>query len=191
MSTTTLTSLLGCAALACGVAAAAASGPANNPPNSGQRKAVAFAALQRDFGNPDNIYAPFMFWFWDEPLDSGKMAEMSRVMSSQGFNPGYAHGRNSMVGTPDLPDDQWLGDKWFSAFDAALKEATKQQHYLGYCDEYWWPSFQAHGRVLKQHPELKAESLKWQIIDAAGGTEVQVPACFCAVAANWTRRARS
>jgi len=36
----------------------------------------------------------------------------------------------------------------------------KHTNYLGYCDEYWWPSFQAHGRVVKQYPELKAESLE-------------------------------
>ena len=130
------------------------------------------------------IYAPFIFWFWDEPLSTEKMAEMSRVICSQGFNPGYAHGRNNMVGLESLPDDEWLGDKWFGSFDAALKEAEKQKRYMGYCDEYWWPSFQAHGRVLKQHPELKAESLNWQIIDAAGGTEVSVPASFFAVAAR-------
>ncbi len=38
--------------------------------------------------------------------------------------------------------------------------------------------------MLKQHPELKAESLKWQIIDATSGSEVKVPACFFAVAAQ-------
>jgi len=167
------------ATVSCGVA-----GETKNPPNWGQRKEVTFKALKKDFGNPDMIYAPFIFWFWDEPLNPAKMAEMSRVMCSQGYSPGYAHGRNNMVGLPSLPGEEWLGEKWFSSFDAALKEAEKQKNYLGYCDEYWWPSFQAHGRVLKQHPELKAESLNWQVIDAAGGTEVKVPASFFAVAAQ-------
>jgi len=169
------------------LASAAAEPPAHPlaaPSNWGQRKVVPFPVLCQGFANPDMIYAPFTFWFWDEPLDSGKMAEMSRVLRSQGFNPGYAHARNSMVGTPDLPDDEWLGDKWFDAFGAALKVAEQQKSYLGYCDEYWWPSFQAHGRVVKQHSELKPESLKWQIIDAPGGSEVKVPAAFFAVAAQ-------
>ncbi|MEI6605063.1 MAG: glycosyl hydrolase, partial [Verrucomicrobiota bacterium] len=156
----------------------------NSPPNWGQCKEVSWDALKRDFRNPDMIYAPFMFWFWDEPLNAGKMAEMSRVMSSQGFNPGYAHARQSMVGTPSLPAEQWLGDAWFSSFGAALQEAEKQNAYLGYCDEYWWPSFRAHGRLLKAHPELIAESLRWEVIDTAGGNEVQVPASFVAVAAE-------
>ena len=159
--------------------AAAANDPAKNPSNRGERRPMAWGDLQKEFANPDMIYAPFIFWFWDEPLKPEKMAEMARVMGSEGFNPGYAHGRDSMVGMPDLPDDEWLGEKWFSTFGAALNEAEKQKCYLGYCDEYWWPSFQAHGRVLKQHPELKAESLNWQLTDAIGGTDVPVPGAAC------------
>jgi hypothetical protein len=161
----------------------AAANPVQNPPNWGQRKSISWEVLTQDFKNPDMIYAPFIFWFWDEPLNSEKMAGMSRVLCSQRFSPGYAHARQSMVGTPNL-DDEWLGDKWFEAFGSALNEAEKQNNYLGYCDEYWWPSFQAHGRVLQQYPELKAESLNWQIIKAPGGTEVQIPASFFTVAAQ-------
>jgi hypothetical protein len=159
-------------------------GKPDNPPNFGQRKLVTFDLLKKNFNNPDMIYAPFVFWFWDEPLNQDKMAEMAKIMGSQGFNPGYAHARNSMVGTPSLPREEWLSDKWFNSFDAALKEAEKQHKYLGYCDEYWWPSFQANGRVLKQHPELKAESLNWEITDVSGGTEFKVPDSFFAVAAR-------
>lgn len=154
------------------------------PPNQGRRISVPFDALQAQFRNPDMIYAPFVFWFWDEPLDPAKMGEMSRVMVGQRFNPGYAHARKSMVGTPDLPDAEWLGDKWFEAFGAALGEAEAGKGYLGYCDEYWWPSFQANGRILKENPELKAQSLRWEAIDVAGGSEVRVPASFFAVAAE-------
>jgi hypothetical protein len=152
------------------------------PANWGARKSVPFELLQREFQNPDMIYAPFIFWFWDEPLDPAKMAEMSRVMSSQRFNPGYAHARRSMVKTPDLPDAEWLHEKWFAAFGAALKEAEQQKSYLGYCDEYWWPSFQANGRILKTNPELRAQSLRWEIFDVQGGTELRVPASFFTVA---------
>ncbi|MGA2531730.1 MAG: glycosyl hydrolase [Candidatus Aminicenantales bacterium] len=154
------------------------------PSNWGVRRAVPFETLRADFKNPDMIYAPFIFWFWDEPLETGKMAEMARVMISQRFNPGYAHARKSMVGTPDLPGPEWLGDKWFAAFGAALAEAEKGRGYLGYCDEYWWPSFQANGRVLAAHPELKAQSLNWQAIDVAGRSEALVPASFFAAAAE-------
>ena len=154
------------------------------PLNQGRRISVPFDALRDRFRDPDMIYAPFVFWFWDEPLDPAKMGEMSRVMVGQRFNPGYAHARKSMVGTPDLPDAEWLGDKWFDSFGAALKEAEVGKGYLGYCDEYWWLSFQANGRILKANPELKAQSLRWEAIDVEGGSEVRVPASFFAVAAE-------
>ncbi|OGD33594.1 MAG: hypothetical protein A2V45_15015 [Candidatus Aminicenantes bacterium RBG_19FT_COMBO_58_17] len=77
-----------------------------------------------------------------------------------------------MVGTPDLPDAEWLGDRWFAAFGAALKEAEARKNYLGYCDEYWWPSFQANGRVLAANPELRTVSLNWETIPVAGGSEI-------------------
>jgi len=168
----------------CGATLSNLGRPGSLPTNQGLRKAVPFETLRKDFRNPDMIYAPFIFWFWDEPLDSAKMAEISRVLCSQGFSPGYAHARKSMVKTADLPDEEWLGDKWFAAFGAALKEAEARKSYPGYCDEYWWPSLQANGRVLKAHPELRAESLRWEIQDVPGGAEVQVPASFFAVAAQ-------
>ena len=154
------------------------------PTNWGVRRALPYEAVRKNFREPDMIYSPFIFWFWDESLDPVKMAEMSRVMAGQRFNPGYAHARKSMVGTPDLPDAEWLGDKWFAAFDAALKEAEARKSYLGYCDEYWWPSFRANGRILAAHPDLQAESLKWDAIDVPGGSETRLPASFFAVAAE-------
>ena len=157
---------------------------ADRPKTLAARPVLGFSEVQRGFKTPGMAYAPFMFWFWDEPLDPAKMAEMSRVMISQGFNPGYAHARRSMVGTPDLPDNQWLTDPWFTAFDAALKEAKAGNAYLGFCDEYWWPSFQAHGRLVDQHPELRAESLGWQVIDVPGGSTLELPESFFVTAAQ-------
>ncbi|MBI5835279.1 MAG: hypothetical protein HZB16_23475 [Armatimonadetes bacterium] len=164
------------------VATAAVAQP--KPANWGQRPQVTFDQAAKTFANPDMAYAPFMFWFWDEPLNTAKMTEMARVMTEQGFAPGYAHARRSMVGTPDLPDAQWLGEPWFSAFSGALGQAEQAKTYLGYCDEYWWPSMQANGRVVKQHPELAATSLACETLDVRAGQTVKVPQSFYAVAAR-------
>ncbi len=155
--------------------------------NWGERKFLSYDQVRSHFAAPDMIYAPFIFWFWDEPLDPAKMAEMSGVLGGQRFNPGYAHARKSMVGTPDLPGTEWLGDEWFEAFDAALREAEARNGYFGYCDEYWWPSFQANGRVLEAAPGLQAQSLGWETLDVGGGSEAQVPASYFAVAAELER----
>ena len=154
------------------------------PPNAGLRPNLPFADVEKAFAGPDMLYAPFIFWFWDEPLRPEKMAEMARTMAAQGFNPGYAHGRKSMVGTPDLPVSDWLKGPWFAAFDAALKEAETGKAYLGFCDEYWWPSFQAGGRVLEAKPELAAQSLRWDCLDVAAGSRVEIPASAFSVAAE-------
>lgn len=157
---------------------------ASRPKTLASRPAIGFSEVQSDFKTPGMAYAPFMFWFWDEPLNPAKMAEMSRVMVSEGFNPGYAHARRSMVGTPDLPDDQWLTAPWFTAFDAALTEAKAGNAYLGFCDEYWWPSLQVHGRLVKEHPELQAQSLNWKVYDIASGSTLQVPESYFVSAAQ-------
>jgi hypothetical protein len=161
-------------------AAGGAEKPAGSgkPANWGPLREVSFEQLKAGFEQPDMIYAPFMFWFWDAPLDVKQAADMAEEMARRRMNPGYAHPRNG------LPHEEWLSPKWFESLDAALKKAEAAKMYLGYCDEYWWPSGRADGRVLKSHPELKPVSLKWEIIDVNGQQDVNVPESFFAVAAQ-------
>jgi len=56
-----------------------------------ERKKVSFEKLQTDFADPEMIYAPFAFWFWDTPLDPALTAAMAKEMTRQRLNPGYAH----------------------------------------------------------------------------------------------------
>lgn len=170
----------------------------NNPPNYGQIQSAKFGELQGGFPQPDMIYAPFVFWFWDEPLDAGtypaKARDMAREMMKQGLNPGYAHPRKScfdihgrpatMKPSPSLPKDQWLSGKWFDSFGAALESAEAGNGYLGYADEYMWPVGRAAGRVLKKHPELKKVSIQWKVMDMASGETLALPASFFTMAAQ-------
>jgi len=155
----------------------------------GRIQPVSFSALSSGFPDPDMRYAPFAFWFWDMPLaDPGapeRMRRMAETLIGQRMNPGYAHARMNMVGEPDLPREQWLADPWFNAFGKALAAAESGRSYFGYCDEYWWPTGQAAGRVLKQHPELRAQSLYWKTLEVSGGDTVRVPECLFAVTARF------
>jgi hypothetical protein len=99
-------------------------------------------------------------------------------MCRQGLNPGYAHPRNG------LPKDEWLSPLWFESFEAALEASEAEGAYLGYCDEYWWPSGRADGRVLEKHPELKAVSLACKTFDVAEGESISLPESFFTVAAR-------
>lgn len=146
--------------------------------NRGQRKAISYEQLREDFADPDMIYGPFAFWFWDTELDVGHASRMAEEMVKQRLNPGYAHPRHG------LPSEQWLSPLWFESFGAAVEKAEAGNAYLGYCDELWWPSGRADGRVLAANPELKPESLKWEIMDVEGGQTVDVKKGYFSVAAE-------
>jgi len=148
------------------------------PGNLGTRPSSSFEELKTHFPDPDMIYAPFAFWFWDDTLDTAQVAEMAGYMCDAGLNPGYAHPRHG------LPHNEWLAPIWFRSLEAALNEARADGMYLGFCDEYWWPSGRADGRVLQRHPDLQAVSLRWENMYADGGQALEVPPSFFTVAAQ-------
>jgi hypothetical protein len=143
--------------------------------------------VRRMFDNPPMFYAPHTFWFWDDSIKPGIIASMAQEMCRQGLNPGYAHGRGEdYLPYPYLPKEEWLSDKWFSAFGLSLGEAEKSGMTLGFCDEYWWPSGQAAGRVLQQHPELEAQYLDWKRYEVKSNTIFTNDSADFAVAARLT-----
>ena len=146
------------------------------PFNHGMRHPAEYDNLAEGFADPSMIYAPFMFWFWDAPMDTEHVSEMAEAMINQGINPGYIHPRRSMNESPGLPPEQWLGKEWFDGFKAVTKLSSENSAYLGYIDEYWWPSLQAKGRVLDQHPGLKALTLETNILYASTDEKIRVPA---------------
>ncbi|MCC7494302.1 MAG: hypothetical protein IT204_18235 [Fimbriimonadaceae bacterium] len=152
-----------------------------------EKQSLPFEQVRAQLAQPPQHYAPFVFWFWDEPLDQPKLTAMATRLAAQGFNPGYAHPRTTAPGVGrqrPLPPEQWLSPDWFDCFRSALGAAEAAGAQLGFCDEYMWPSFQAAGRVVAQHPELRATSLDWTTHDLAEGQAVEVPACAFAVAAR-------
>ncbi len=141
------------------------------------------------FANPPLFYAPHAFWFWDDTLKPEHISNMAEEMCRQGMNPGYAHGRGEEKELyPVLPKEKWLSDKWFDAFSRSLKNAESNGMTLGYCDEYWWPSGQAAGRVLQQHPELEAKYLDWKRYEVTGSSNVQYDSADFAVAAKLDKK---
>ena len=112
---------------------------------------MSFGDLRKQFGQPDMLYAPFAFWFYDAPLDPVLAANMAKKMAGKGLNPGYFHARSSAAEPycitlcPEipgktsslLPHEQWLSPLWFETLDAALKETEQAGAYMGFCDDYW------------------------------------------------------
>ncbi len=164
----------------------------------GDLQSDSYSTLQHRFENPDMIYAPYLFWFWDEPLNREKILSMADEMLSQRFNLGYIHGRVSMYELlhntpglgdamsphPSLPGEEWMSDEWLSIVKQIAEMAREKGAYVGYNDEYMWPSGQAKGRVVKGHPELCYEYLTFSVQDVNPGEKVAVPESFFTVAAR-------
>ena len=139
------------------------------------------------FANPPMFYAPHAFWFWDDTIrDEHFAASMIDEMARQGLNPGYAHPRgrwfNQINPYTSLPREQYLEQPWFNSFGNAVQKAKDHGLTLGYCDEYNWPSGQAAGRLLEQHPELAARYLEWKRYEVQGNSTVQYDSIDFAVA---------
>jgi hypothetical protein len=166
------------------------------PRNWGGLSRDNYSLTKANFAQPDKAYAPFTFWFWDEPIIPetypAKPRAMAKKMLEQGMSPGYPHARicaDTLLGQKsnppllDLPKEQWLSKEWFEAYDAVLDETIKAGGYLGYCDEYMWPVGSAADRVIKKHPDLANSSLQWAVQDVDGGETVKLPAAFVSLAA--------
>ena len=157
----------------------------------GARPDVTFEELARGFSEPSWAHAPFMFWFWDvAPPDPDVVEQMAERLLDVGINPGYVHARPPVVphypADPTDPDHPvargWLGEEWFAAFDRVVAAADRRGAHVGFCDDVWWPSLRAAGRVLERHPELRAQSLAWRVLEGTGTLEV--PECDFALAAR-------
>ena len=151
------------------------------------QKKYDYSQTKEQFAEPPLFYAPHTFWFWDAKLYPSQTASMAKEMTKQRLNPGYAHARHAeapLSAFPGLPREEWLSPLWFESFEVAAKEADKAGMTLGYCDEYWWPSGRADGRVLKKAPDLAAKSLEWVRIVGTEGTTLDLPTSKVTVAAK-------
>ena len=136
------------------------------------------------FDNPPMFYAPHTFWFWDDVIKDERLAaSMVEEMAKQKLNPGYVHPRSGFDNTVTaLPVEQYLAAPWFNSFSNALQKAKGNGLTLGYCDDYNWPSGQAAGRILQNHPELEATYLSPMRYCVKGRTEVKYDSVDFAVA---------
>ncbi|MBE0652417.1 MAG: hypothetical protein IH594_01385, partial [Bacteroidales bacterium] len=166
--------------------------------NWGQLQIDNYGTIRNDFNDPDMIYAPFLYWFWDEPLDREKIRNMTQEILKQKFNIGYIFAHTSMADLlattpglekamdphPSLPDEEWLSQEWFDAIRDVVEITKESNAYVTYADEYMWPSGRANGRVIKQHPELHNSNLDFSVKDVRGGESVVLPGSFFTIAAK-------
>ena len=165
--------------------------------HAGLKGTDSLSEIRRRFAQPDARYAPYQFWFWDQPLDDLglKPEDMAHEMAEKGFNPGYAHARTNYAHEfardgaqiPAISEEEWLGEKWFEAIDRTAAQARMDGVHFTVADEFGWPSLQAAGRVLKKYPEMGARSLNVRVFDVEGGAETELPPATFTVCARLTQ----
>ncbi len=158
----------------------------------GQKLTTDEPGLELLFSGPTKQFSPWMFWFWDAPLDKQQLLSIAGRIMDSGMNPGYVHARWSLgsfeIGktwkmdkTPTLDERDWLSDAWFEDFRDVADAAARRGYQLGFVDEFWWPSGNAAGRVVKEHPELIHSAMVPTLTDFE--TSVAVPPCkFASIA---------
>jgi len=157
------------------------------PVKGGFTKVNDWSTLQRQFASPPQEYAPHAFWFWNARLNEQHSTAMAREMSRQGLNPGYIHPRHlGLDHTEGLPAEQWLSPEYFDCIRAVLEECRKAGTFLGFNDEYWWPSGRIGGRMVTEHPEMQAKELTWEKWTKIGRWTVYLPPCEFIVACRET-----
>lgn len=130
--------------------------------------------VKAQFLSPPNEYAPHAFWFWNDSLNSRQSAYMAREMIKKGMSPGYIHPRH-INQAEGLPPDQWLSEQYFKDFKEVLEISDSAGMYVGFCDDYWWPSGRIGGRMINEHPEMQAKDLKWEKWELWGPRKVYLP----------------
>jgi len=167
--------------------------------HDGYKSQHGFSEILRQFVRPENKYAPYVFWFYDQDLHTLgiKPQEMAHELAQKGFNPGYAHARvnyawdhirKEQPHIHPMPQEQWLSDEWFAVMDRQARQAEADGTHACYADEWCWPSLQAGGRLAAADPSLKSKNLRFRTVDMEPGDTLDLSDCTFAAAGRVIRR---
>ncbi|MFH2067919.1 MAG: glycosyl hydrolase [Candidatus Omnitrophota bacterium] len=154
----------------------------NKKTNDGQRKKIVFSELQSHFDEPEIKYAPFEWLTNWEKMTKNDSETLNLLVSesiNQRANPGYV-----FICLKERDRKSFLSPEYLDIFGDALKIAEDNGVALSYCDEWTWPSGQAGGNLLEKHPELRAETLYYEIREVLGGQTIHLDESFFTVAAR-------
>lgn len=107
---------------------------------------------RRPFINPPNEHRGAPFWSINDRLDPEEVRRQVRLLVEAGYGGAFFHAREGLV-TP------FLSEEWFTAFQAAVKEAEKLGAFVWIYDELRWPSGFAGGIVPAKNPRYRAKAL--------------------------------
>jgi len=126
--------------------------------------------LMRYWNDPPAEYRGAPFWGWSGVLDPARLQRQIESMHGAGMGGFFMHSRNGLK-TP------YLSEQWFDCVRACVEKARDLGMKAYLYDEDRWPSGDAGGFVTREHPELRAVTLR-AFPSAQPGAEGKLQASF-------------
>lgn len=120
----------------------------------GQTAGVSEEELYPQFSEPDKNLTTKPLWFWNTDLDSMTTDQVREIVRESYLQSGY-------TGFGILPYwmDDYMSEKYFELYEAALDEGSKYGMQFSLYDENGFPSYTAGGLFAEKYPELTAKRL--------------------------------
>ena len=108
--------------------------------------------------NPEAKYRPIPFWSWNDKLENEELCHQIKMMNDAGIGGYFMHARGGLL-------TEYMGEKWFDAVNACLKQGKAVGMNSWAYDENGWPSGFGDGKVnglgvKYQQKYLRCETVK-------------------------------
>ena len=115
---------------------------------------MTLAALSRNWTEHSADFRPSAFWFWNADMDTARIEQMIEEMSKCGLREILIH--------PIYPMEvEYLSAEFFDLYRFSLGLARDRGIKVWIYDEYGWPSGNAGGKLLREHPEHRGWILQF------------------------------
>lgn len=110
--------------------------------------------LRSQFLQPDGIFTPMPFWFWNGRLEREELLRQLRDFRDKGVEGFVLHPR---IGIPDTLG--YLSDEFMTLVEAVVDEAASMNMRVILYDEGMYPSGSANGEIVRRNPEFASRGL--------------------------------
>jgi len=132
----------------------------------------ALADLRDRFRDPPAEDRPTCLWLWNDDLDEAQLRAQVREMKAHGVGGVHLFPVPEGFRGYEGMRPEYLSAGFFRAVEAAVEEARRQGVVVDLYDEGAWPSGEAFGQVVADHPELRGRILRRAVEEVLGPTEV-------------------
>lgn len=126
------------------------------------------SAMWSHLATPLEAYRPIPWWAWTGDLNEADLRSQLDTMQAQGLKEFFLFPIYGLE-VPYLSAAYWEKVEW------TLQECRRRGMKVWLYDEYNWPSGVCAGRVLRDHPEFVAQSLRLRAEEVAPGGALHLP----------------